>query len=83
MDILGGLLVTVLFLIYLLLWKVKRLTQALKALIMGKKHGKFEGIETQLPASFIITADKLIKYAYYGKRINDVPSLETLAGYIE
>jgi peroxiredoxin len=51
----------------------------IKAIITGNKHGKFEGIETQLPASFVITSDKLIKYAYYGKRINDVPPLETLA----
>lgn len=52
---------------------------AIKAIIAGNKHGKFEGIETQLPASFVITSDKILKYAYYGKRINDVPSLETLA----
>ncbi|HEX3048090.1 MAG TPA: redoxin domain-containing protein [Bacillota bacterium] len=59
------------------------LIAAVKAIHTGNRHGKFEGKETQLPASFIITPDKIIKYAYYGKRINDVPSLEILAAYIE
>jgi peroxiredoxin len=58
------------------------LIAAIKAIIKGHKHGKFEGRETQLPASFVISKDKLIKYSYYGKRINDVPSLETLAAKI-
>ena len=30
-------------------------------------HGKFEGKETQLPAAFAMTADKIIKYAHYEK----------------
>ncbi len=55
----------------------------IKALVNGHKHGKFEGIETQLPASFVIASDKTIKYAYYGKRINDVPSLDTLVANID
>jgi peroxiredoxin len=52
-----------------------------KSFLMGKKHGKFEGIETQLPASFVISSSGLIKYAHYGKRINDVPSLQILIKY--
>ncbi len=59
------------------------LAAAIKAAILGHRHGKFEGMETQLPALFVITSDKLIIYAYYGKRIDDLPSLESLAAYIE
>lgn len=58
------------------------LVAAIKAIIAGNKHGKFEDKETQLPASFIINTNKIIKYAYYGKWINDVPSLETMVAYI-
>jgi len=59
------------------------LWSAVKAILAGIRHGKFEGKETQLPASFVISADKKIKYVYYGQRIDDVPSLETLVGHIE
>jgi peroxiredoxin Q/BCP len=51
------------------------LLAAIKATLKGHIHGKFEGSETQLPATFVIEADKKIQYVYYGKRINDVPSL--------
>lgn len=55
------------------------LITALQATFKGHLHGKFEGRETQLPATFVIDVDKKIKYAYYGKRINDVPSLESIS----
>ena len=51
------------------------LIAAIKATCRGFLHGKFEGNETQLPAAFAMTADKIIKYAHYGKNIGDVPSL--------
>ena len=51
------------------------LIAAIKATCRGFLHGKFEGKETQLPAAFAMTADKIIKYAHYGKNIGDVPSL--------
>ena len=56
---------------------------ALKAIGSGYKHGKFEGIETQLPASFIINSNRVITLAHYGNRINDIPSLETLISNIK
>ncbi|TGL03161.1 hypothetical protein EHQ43_15290 [Leptospira bouyouniensis] len=56
----------------------KGLVTAIKALFHGHFHGKFEGNETQLPAIFVISRDKKIEYAYYGKAINDVPSIESL-----
>jgi len=51
------------------------LIAAIKATCHGFLHGKFEGKETQLPAAFAMTADKIIKYAHYGKNIGDMPSL--------
>lgn len=55
------------------------LITAIQATFKGHLHGKFEGRETQLPATFVIDADKKIQYAYYGRRINDVPSLSFLS----
>ena len=54
------------------------LLAAIKAIGRGFRHGKFEGQETQLPAAFAITADRLIRYAHYGRNIGDVPSLSEM-----
>jgi thioredoxin-dependent peroxiredoxin len=54
------------------------LIAAIKAISRGFRHGKFEGKETQLPAAFTITGDKLIKYGHYGENIGDLPSLATM-----
>ncbi|PKN51768.1 MAG: hypothetical protein CVU55_09985 [Deltaproteobacteria bacterium HGW-Deltaproteobacteria-13] len=51
------------------------LIAAIRATTQGFMHGKFEGKETQLPAAFAITADKVVRYAYYGENISDMPSL--------
>jgi len=51
------------------------LIAAIKATFRGFLHGKFEGKETQLPAAFAMTADKIIKYAHYGENISDTPVL--------
>lgn len=51
------------------------LVAAIKAIHRGFRHGKFEGKETQLPAVFAMTGDKLIKYSHYGENIGDMPSL--------
>jgi peroxiredoxin len=59
------------------------LVAAIKAVAQGNKHGKFEGQETQLPAAFIIGADRIVRYAYYGKTINDIPSPATLAANLK
>jgi peroxiredoxin len=48
---------------------------AIKAIGRGFRHGKFEGRETQLPAAFAMTAEKVVTYAHYGKNIGDIPSL--------
>ncbi len=59
------------------------LIAAIKATFQGFMHGKFEGRETQLPAGFVVAADKTITFSYYGKNISDTPPPETLAEYIQ
>ena len=59
------------------------LVAAFKALSRGFGHKKFEGKETQLPAAFIIKADMIVKYAYYGKNIGDIPRPSALAGFLD
>ncbi len=54
------------------------LIAAMKAMGRGFGHGRFEGKETQLPAAFTVTADKVIHYAYYGKNIGDIPPLSAI-----
>jgi thioredoxin-dependent peroxiredoxin len=58
------------------------LVRAVKATLKGYKHGKFEGHETQLPAVFIVSPDKTIKFAHYGEHIGDIPSTVTMAAKI-
>jgi len=58
------------------------LIAALRATCRGFMHGKFEGNETQLPAAFAMTADKIIKYAHYGENISDLPPLAKMINSI-
>jgi peroxiredoxin len=58
------------------------LIAAINATLKGYWHGKFEGKETQLPAVFIVTPDKMIQYAYYGENISDIPKPAVIASHI-
>lgn len=44
----------------------------------GFKHGKYEGSELQLPATFIIDKDRKVLYSHYGKSGADIPSIKEL-----
>ncbi|MDJ0763345.1 MAG: peroxiredoxin-like family protein [Myxococcota bacterium] len=59
------------------------LMAAAKATAKGFRHGKFEGRETQLPAVFVVDSDKTIRWVYYGKTLNDVPALSSIAEQID
>ena len=59
------------------------LVAAIKATVLGFRHGKFEGHETQLPAVFITDAEQTIQFAYYGNTISDVPDPEEIADKIQ
>lgn len=59
------------------------ITRAIQATRKGFKHGKSEGNEKQLPATFIIDKGGNIRYAYYGKNVADVPSTKKLLSEID
>lgn len=42
----------------------------------GFSHGKYEGLEEQLPAMFITNDQGVVEYAHYGKDIMDMPVVD-------
>ncbi|MPM60043.1 Thiol-disulfide oxidoreductase ResA [bioreactor metagenome] len=48
----------------------------------GFAHGEYEGIEEQLPATFLIGADGVVKYAHYGKNIMDKPDVDEMLAMV-
>jgi peroxiredoxin len=58
------------------------LVAAIKALFRGFKHGKFEGRETQMPAVFTVSSNRIVTFAYYGTNVGDISTLTKIAGYI-
>jgi thioredoxin-dependent peroxiredoxin len=59
------------------------IVRAIKATRLGFRHGKYEGNEKQLPATFIIDKGRKVRYAYYGKNVADVPKTEKLLAEID
>jgi peroxiredoxin len=57
--------------------------QAIRATKRGFRHGKYEGNEKQLPATFIIGTDGRVRWAYYGKNVSDVPKTDKLLAQID
>jgi len=51
---------------------------AMKAKKMGFTHGKRTGKELQAPAVFLIDRQKIIRYAYYGQSVGDLPDATKL-----
>lgn len=49
----------------------------------GYKHGRYEGSELQLPAVFVMDAERKVSYAHYGKTVSDLPSVEELAALLK
>ena len=49
------------------------------AVAAGFRHGKYEGNEFQLPAAFVLDADRRVSYAHYGTTVGDVPTADALA----
>ena len=58
------------------------LIAAMRAMLQGYRHGKFEGKETQLPAVFVEDQNNSIKFTHYGEHIHDVPSPTVVAAHI-
>jgi len=53
-----------------------------KAASLGIVHGKYEGIEEQLPAMFLVGKDRKIKYANYARNIIDNPGIAEMLGML-
>ena len=51
---------------------------AMKAKKMGFSHGKRTGRELQAPAVFLIDKQQIIRYAYYGQNVGDLPDMSQL-----
>lgn len=54
---------------------------SVRATFKGHTHGKFEGDELQVPASFLLGPDGTVIYAHYGKNISDFGSIDALLAY--
>ena len=46
---------------------------------LGLKHGRYEGVEEQLPAAFVIDENMTVTYAHYGKDGADIPEPDEIA----
>ena len=44
----------------------------------GFKHGDYEGIETQLPAVFVLDETGKVLYAHYARNLTDMPSVQEI-----
>lgn len=52
----------------------------LAAMAAGKRHGRFEGRETQMPAGFVVDPGGGIAFAHYGRDVgDDAPTAALLA----
>jgi thioredoxin-dependent peroxiredoxin len=59
------------------------IVRAIRATRQGFRHGKYEGNEKQLPATFVIDKGRKVKYAHYGKNVADVPKTGKLLAEID
>ncbi|MBM7871555.1 peroxiredoxin [Clostridium pascui] len=54
---------------------LKKVEEAKK---LGLAHGKYEGNELQLPATFVMDEEGIIKFVHYGQDAGDVPDIDEL-----
>ncbi len=53
-----------------------------KATAAGHHHGRYEGDELQLPAAFVLDADRHVLFAHYAKTVDDVPTIRELTAQL-
>ncbi len=58
------------------------LAKIAKATAAGHRHGRYEGDELQLPAAFVLDADRHVLFAHYAKTVDDVPTVRELAAQL-
>jgi hypothetical protein len=54
-----------------------------RALAAGKRHGRFEGRETQLPAAFVLEPGGRIALAHYGRDVGDDAPVAALLAAVD
>ena len=54
-----------------------------KAMSGGFSHGRYEGEELQLPASFVLQPDLTITFAQYAKAVDDIPDADQLVELLQ
>lgn len=59
------------------------LAKIAKATAAGHRHGRYEGDELQLPAAFVLDADRHVLFAHYAKTVDDVPNAHQLAAHLQ
>lgn len=58
---------------------LKMVGRIMKATKLGFKHGEYEGNEQQLPAAFVVDAERKVLYAHYAASVSDMPDAAQLA----
>ena len=53
-----------------------------KATAAGHRHGRYEGNELQLPAAFVLDAERRVLFAHYAKTVDDVPTIRELTAQL-
>lgn len=61
----------------------RSLVALLRAVAAGKRHGRFEGRETQLPAAFVLDPGGTIVFAHYGRDVGDEAPVATLLAAVD
>jgi peroxiredoxin len=61
----------------------RSLLALVRAMLAGKRHGRFEGRETQMPAAFVLDPSGRIAFAYYGRSIGDDAPISALLAAID
>lgn len=56
--------------------------KGVKAVAKGYKHGVYEGDELQLPAVFVMNAERCLSYVHYGRNVGDTPTADMLASLL-
>lgn len=56
----------------------KTMAKIMEARKEGFTHGKYEGSELQLPATFVLDKDRKVLYAHYGRSASDIPTINEL-----
>ncbi|WP_242346797.1 peroxiredoxin-like family protein [Anaeromyxobacter terrae] len=61
----------------------RSLLALVRATIAGKRHGRFEGRETQMPADFVLGPGGRIALAHYGSDVGDDARVEALLAAVD